>query len=202
VKFMREDGGIDLTPYIVFCPGYDGIVPAWQPTTRVNEFARMARQALGPNGYLALEVSGGYWSWSGEVNDWATPDGQCFDVVLIELNIDTAPPDVPPADLLDAHGGWSEHTLANDLNNRWDSVWQIIGHLVSPFNRPTEMPTNDYPAGMQGVYALGQGTPRGPFTAVLFEHSTYEWIRVENITIERINQRRAAYRKLGCRVVC
>lgn len=200
VEYMRSAGGVDLTPYIVFCPGYDGIVPAWQPTTRVNDFARLARSILGDKGYLALEVSGGYWSWSGEVNDWATSDGQCFDVILVEFNIATAPPDPPPAALLDDHGGWSADTLARDLNNPWSSVWQIVGHLQSPYHRPPETPTNDYPDGIP--YALGGGTPRGPFTSVIFEHSTYEWIRAQNITVERINQRRAYYRTLGCRVIC
>jgi hypothetical protein len=198
VQFMRD--GIDLTPYIVFCPGYDGVIPAWQPPTRVNEFARMARDVLGDKGYLAIEPSGGYWSWSGEVNDWGTEDGQCFDVILQELNIATAPPDPPPAHLLDGHGGWSQETLNQDLNNPWDSVWQIVGHMVKPFNRPAEMPTNDYPDGIP--YALGGGTPRGPFTYVLWEHSTYEWVRIHSITEARINDRRACYRKLGCTVVC
>lgn len=171
-QFMQD--GEDLTPYIVWCPGYDGVVPAWQPFTRVNEFVRMAREVIG-DGALALELAYGYMSWTGERNIWAEPDGQCVDVILSEFPIDWG---TPPTFGCDA-------------------VWQIVGRMVQPYLRPAEQPADDDP---HPPYMLGGGTPRGPFYYVALEHSAYNWVR-QHCDVALVNERRAYLKALGCAYV-
>lgn len=48
-----------------FCPGYDGIIPDWQPPSAVDRFLLMARETIdqGGAGYLTLELSAGFCKW-------------------------------------------------------------------------------------------------------------------------------------------
>lgn len=190
---LRGDGGEgpDLTPWIVPMPGYDGVVPVWQPFTCVNRYVQMARAAVGTAGSLALELGNGYNSWSGEGNDWATADGQMFDVVLSEFPYQMGPPDLIPASLLGPEGWLPSAT--NEQRAPWDQVWQIAGALVPVFHRPADMPANDYPDGIPK--RLVGGTPRGPFFYVAWEFDTFGWVR--GAPLSQVQRHRAALLAIG-----
>ncbi len=193
---LKSDGP-DLTPWILPMPGYDGVVPAWQPFTCVNAYVQMARGVVGPDAALALELSAGYNSWSGEANDWDTPDGQMFDVILSEFPYPMGPPTLIPSNLLDGRNWKPMPPLTNEDRAPWDQVWQIAGALISPFNRPADMPDNDYPGGVP--YRLSGGTPRGPFYYIAFEYDTYGWVR--GCPLSQVQEHRSALKALGCQWV-
>lgn len=185
--------GEDLTPWIVFCPGYDGVVPGWQPWSRVNQFARMARGVLGSNGYLALELAAGYCVWSGETNDWSTADGQYFDVILQEFPIEWGPPAAPPANLLTPDGSDWAPTTTNDQRNPWTQIW-IMQRMLGPrYVRPASQPPLYDPAP---PYFLGGGTPRGRYYYIAWERTTYLWVR-QNCDISIVHQQTAVVKSLG-----
>lgn len=198
-KSLRGDGtdDPDLTPWILPMPGYDGVVPGWQPWSCVNNYVRMARGVVGPTAALAIELAGGYNSWSGEANDWATADGQMFDVILSELPYQMGPPELIPANLLDGRDWKPMPPLTNEQRAPWDQVWQIVGALIPNFKRPADMPHNDYPQGIP--YRLAGGTPRGPFFFNAFEFDTYGWVRW--CPIAQVEKHRKALYDLGCQWV-
>ncbi len=178
-------------------PGYDGVVPGWQPFTCVNDYVEMARGVVGPSGSLAIELSSGYNSWSGEANDWATPDGQMFDVILSEFPYQIGPPGLIPAQYLDGRNWKPMPPLTNEQRAPWDQVWQIVGAMIPNFQRPADMPDNDYPDGIP--YRLSAGTPRGPFYYVAWEFDTYGWVRF--CPLSQVQSHRAALQSLGCTLV-
>lgn len=196
---LRGDNGEgpDLTPWIIPMPGYDGVVPGWQPFTCVNQYVEMARIVVGPNRALGIELSAGYNSWSGEANDWATPDGQMFDVILSEFPYVMGPPQPIPPQYLNAEGWLPTPPLTPEQRAPWDQVWQIAGALIQPFNRPSNMPVNDYPNGIP--YRLGDGTPRGQFFYIAFEYDAYGWVRY--CPIEQVIEHRNYLKALGCQYV-
>lgn len=171
--FMKQ--GEDLTPWIVFCPGFDGVIPGWQPWARVNEFLRLARAVIdaGGSGYLGLEFSAGYWSWSGERDDLGTPDGQMVDVVLFEFPINWGPPAAPPANLLLPDGSDWAPTTPNDQRDPWTQVWLMNRMIGARYIRPAMQPRNYEP---NPAYANGD-TPRGRKFFIMWERSTYMWCR-------------------------
>lgn len=171
VQFMRD--GEDLTPWIVFCPGFDGIIPAWlgPPWDRVNKFIVLARGVLGPTGCLALELSFGWWAWTGERNDWATPIGQMVDVGLYEFPITWGPPAAPPASLLLPDGSnWAPS--AGGAIDPWTQVWLVNRFLGNRYRRPASQPRGYEP---HPPYADAT-TPRGRKFFVMWERDTYLWV--------------------------
>lgn len=187
--------GPDLTPWIVPMPGYDGCVPGWQPWSCVNAYVNQARVVVGPTAALAVELAAGFNSWSGEANDWATPDGQMFDVILQELPYPMGPPNLIDPSLLDPGHNWKPMPpLTNEQRAPFDQVWQIVGGMIQPFNRPADMPNNDYPGGVP--YRLGGGTPRGPFFYNAFEYDTYGWVR--GLPLATVQAHRSYLVGLGC----
>ena len=188
----------DLTPYTVFVPGFDGVVPGWQPFTRVNEFARMARAVIdaGGSGYLGIELAAGYWCWSGETNDWETADGQKFDVIIQEFPIGVEPAQGPPKEWLKPDGSWKDE-VSNEQRNPWTQVYQILARMVPNFSRPADYPRDD----MGATYQLGRGTPRGPFYYIAGEIDTYLWKRQSAISVEKVDANRRALLAMGCRYV-
>lgn len=195
VDFM--EAGEDLTPWINFGPGFDGVVPAWQPFTRVNQFAQMARARLDRlpwgSGYLNIELAGGFVTWSGERNDWATPDGQMFDTILQEFPIDWGPPAAPPAYLLTPDGrDWSP-SASNDQRAPWTQIWLMQRMLGPRYIRPSSEPVDYDP---HPPYLLGSGTPRGRFFYIAWERTTYLWVR-QHCDLSIVNQQTAVVRDLG-----
>lgn len=162
----------DLTQWIITSPGYDGVVPAWQPPSKVDDYVLMVRDRIGRYRAQAIELSAGYCVWAGdEFNNWTTPAGHAIDTILLEFPYPicatdrTRPPQPPPpVPAGDPQG----------LRRNWDQVWQIVGRLVRPYHRPPEQPAEDDP---HPPYLLGAGTPRGPYVVVLYEWDTYGTVR-------------------------
>lgn len=176
VDFM--EAGEDLTPWINFGPGFDGVVPAWQPFTRVNRFLQMARVRLNRlswgQGYLNIELASGYATWSGEQNDWATRDGQMVDTILQEFPIEWGPPSAPPANLLTPDGRNWAASATNEQRNPWTQIWLVQRMLGPLYKRPAMQPADYDP---HPPYHLGGGTPRGRFFYICWERTTYLWTR-------------------------
>lgn len=195
-------GNEDLTPWIIFVPGYDGVVPGWQPPSSVDAFALMARKIIdaGGSGYLGIELSAGYAAWGGDTattttaNNWTTAAGQAFDVILQEFPIAMGPPRPIPAHYL-VNGQWAP-SVTDEQRKPWTQVWQMVGRMVSPYHVPDDQPDDRHPP-----YLLGAGTPRGPYYYVCFEFDTYEWIRTGRITLAEVVAHRAYLRQLGCRLL-
>ncbi len=188
----------DIAETTVFVPGFDGVVPGWQPFTKVNQFVRLARSVIdrGGRGYLGLELSSGYCVWSGEDNDWATPDGQCVDVIIQEFPIGMANVDTIPPDWLQPNGDW-QPWVTNEMRAPYTEVYQMVGRMVSPYHMPPKQP-DDHNA----PFLLGSETPRGPYLYCCGEQSTYEWIRAQSISLAEVNSRRDYLRSMGASLVC
>lgn len=197
--WKRGDDGEDLTPYTVFVPGFDGVVPGWQPFTRVNEYVRMARDVVeaGGSGYLGIELAAGYWCWSGETNDWATPDGQRFDVIIQEYPIGVSPDMGPPADWLNPDRTWKAD-IPDEQRNPWTQVYQMLRRMLPTYRHPSYFPIDD----MGASYQLARGTPRGPFYYMdAAEVNTWRWVKGRNISLEDINRQRQAMIDMGCQYI-
>lgn len=193
-QYMKQ--GEDLTPWIVFVPGYDGVVPDWQPPSLVDAFAFMARSVIdaGGTGYLGLELAAGYCVWAGdEFNNWATPAGQCFDVILQEFNIDFAAPEPPPASWVASQAAWD--AVPNEQKAPWTQTWQMVGRMVRPYHRPPDQPSFEDP---DPPFNLATGTPRGPYFYIAWEYLTYQWCRAQAVTSERVQRGREYLKALGC----
>lgn len=193
--YMQQ--GEDLTPWIVYVPGFDGVVPAWQPFTRVNDYVSMARSVVGPTGHLGIELANGYMSWTGEANCWSTEDGKKFDVILQEFPIGVSPCVGPPPSMLTPDGAWGPWTT-NDQRAPWTQTYQIVGRMVRPYTRPAWVPTGDDP---NPPFVLAGGTPRGPFFYVGWEIDTYLWCRVQRISRDEIDAHRQCLITMGCTLV-
>lgn len=196
VDFMEVgDDGEDLTQWIVFGPGFDGIIPAWQPWSRVNQFVRMARLRLNrlkKPGHLCIEFSSGYWSWSGERDDLGTEDGQMIDVPLYEFPINWGPPSAPPANLLlPNRSDWSP-SATNEQRAPWTQVWLMNRWLGARYIRPASQPPNYEP---NPPYA-NMDTPRGRKFPNMWERGTYMWNR-QGCDIALINQQTQVVIDLG-----
>jgi len=155
------DPNNSLAHRTIFVPGFDGVVPDWQPPSSVDRFLLMARGVIdaGGAGALGLELSAGYCVWGDEHavegNNWTTPAGHAVDVILQEGPIDMGPPiPCPPG----------------PPQPRWSQVYQIVGRMVRPFSPVPGQHDDPSPP-----YLLGAGTPRGPFFYVWWEFDTYSW---------------------------
>lgn len=118
VAGLQGDGTLakpDLTPYIIFRPGWDGVFYGWEPS-QVDAFGKLFRQLL-PNGYLAIEHNTGHIP-CGEGGADYQPGGlmRNYDTILSEFD--------------DVH---------------MDSCWQIVARMVPVYHRPADQPTGDDP---------------------------------------------------------
>jgi hypothetical protein len=165
--------GEDLTRFMLFRPGYDGVFYGWggdadgidrQPQ-RVIAFGSLFRSIL-PDGYLAIEHNIGHIP-VGEGGREFGAGMQSYDVILSEFP------------------NWPE---------TGDAVWQIAGRLLGPrYRRPPDQPAHDDPSP---PFYLAPGTPRGPYVAVAFEFAKFPESRGRN-TVEDVDRARAYYRSLG-----
>lgn len=150
---MKNYLGHDLTKFICFVPGYDGVFYGWtkpespdlQPQ-RVIDFGRHFR-TLFPDGYLGIEHTPGKIP-VGEGSDNWKPGGvlDAYDTCLSEF------------DPFHLHS---------------DDTWQILGRMTRPFNRPPDMPANDDPN--PDYYLLD--CSRGKRFYIAYELVTYLWVR-------------------------
>lgn len=168
----------DLTPYILFRPGWDAVFYGWgragevpdQQPTRVNAFGTLFRKLL-PTGHLAIEHTPGNIPCGEGGTDYA-PGGlmRNYDTILSEFN--------------------TVHE---------DSCWQIVARMVATYHRPFDQPAGDDP---HPPFYLAPGTDRGPYFYVAFEPTqggAYEWAR-GRCTLADVNATRDYLRSLGCRL--
>ncbi len=179
----------DLDPYVIWVPGFDGVVPGWQPPRCVDQWLLYARSVVGNAAYLGLELAAGYCVWAGDEGDnYPTPAGQALDLVLQEFPYPIGPPAQPPADFCNQ---------PNEVRAPFDQVWQIAARTVPRYNRPAEQPACDDPSPPQ---LTNIGTPRGPFSVSAFEYDTYGWVRgisEEQVQIHRDYLRQIGYTTVG-----
>lgn len=175
---LRGDGTSakpDLTPYIIFRPGWDGVFYGWGDNSipdpqpgRVRDFGALFRQLL-PNGYLAIEHTPGNIP-CGEGGSDYEPGGlmRTYDTIMSEFN--------------------SVHE---------DSCWQVVARMVRPYNRPPDQPSGDDP---HPPWYLAPGTERGPYFYVGFEPTqggVYQWCRGW-CSLADVEAVRSYLRGLGC----
>lgn len=113
---LKGDGSSpDLTPFIIFRPGWDGVFYGWEPE-QVRDFGLLFRSLL-PNGYLAIEHNTGHIPCGEGGADYA-PGGlmRTYDTILSEFD--------------------TVHE---------DSCWQIVGRMVPHYHRPSDQPAGDDP---------------------------------------------------------
>jgi hypothetical protein len=153
---------VDLTPYVIFLPGFDGVAPGgWAPDasnptsttyaypSELDDYLLQARALVGASGYLGVELEAGACDWGGGAGNYGSPAGQDLDIILQEF------PGPPTG----------------------DQVWQIAGRELGPaYVRPPDEPAGDDPSP---PWYLSAGTPRGPFVTVGFEYDEYRWVRGE-----------------------
>ncbi len=186
-----------LSDHIIFVPGYDGVVPDWQPASSVDRFLLMARRVIdqGRSGYLGLELSAGYCKWGhddphSEENNWITPAGGAVDVILQEFPIDMGPPIPVPNPM-----------PPSPERDRWTQVYSMVGRMVSPFN-PVPGQSDD----LHPPFLLAAGTPRGLFKYVAWEYDTYRWTLPWRrggpfYPIDLVHQHRQSLYVAGCQFV-
>lgn len=176
---LRGDGtpaNPDLTPYILFRPGWDAVFYGWsvpgevpdQQPDRVQQFGELFRSLL-PNGYLAIEHTPG--------NIPCGEGGADYAAGGLMRNYDTI--------------------LSEYANVHADSCWQVVGRMVRPYTRPPDQPAGDDPSP---PFYLSPGTPRGPYFYVAFEPTiggAYQWVR-GHCTVDDVNAVRAYLRAMGC----
>ena len=181
-SYLQNSPYGDLTKYVLFSPGYDGVFYGWgyagevpdQQPDRVVNFGTLFRSLL-PNGYLAIEHTPGKIPVGEGGSDWAVGGRMMnYDVVLSEFFY------------------WAPGMPAGD------QCWQIVARLNRPYNRPANQPSGDDP---NPPFYLSNDTPRGPVSYVPFEYATYQWTRGQ-VTAEQVQALRQEFYAMGCHNVC
>lgn len=164
----------DITGQVgAFMTGWDGVFYGWEPSgTLIPGWATGIRQVC-PQCRLGIEHNTGHIPIGEGSSDWQ-PGGrmQGFDLILNEF------------------GG--QNSLGHD-----DAVWQILGRLIRPYNRPSDQPAQDDP---NPPFYLGTPGPRGPVYNCAFEFGPdeYLWVRGQ-ITKAQVDADRAYLKVLGAR---
>jgi len=165
--------GEDLTRYMLFRPGYDGVFFGWgdppgQPDrqpARVLAFGAKFRSIL-PDGYVCIEHGIGTIP-VGEGGREYAGGMQTYDVIMSEF------PNWP---------------------DRGDAVWQVAARLLGPaYRRPADQPAGDDP---HPPFYLAPGTPRGPYVTCAFEFAKFPESRGQ-IPPDEVQRARDYYRALG-----
>lgn len=164
IGFLEDYQGHDLTKFIAFVPGYDGVFYGWgingevpdlQPT-RVIKFGNHFRE-IKPDGNLLIHHSTGKIPVGESGIDWTTGGPlDAYDGLLSEFN---------------------------PFNLHEDSTWQIVGRCYRPYVRPPDQPTGDDPNPPFIIHPC----TRGERFYILYELFTYLWVR-DRITIAECNE--------------
>jgi hypothetical protein len=165
----------DLTPYIIFRPGWDAVFYGWgiegevpdrQPD-RVRDFGALFRSLL-PNGYLSIEHTPGHIPCGEGGSDYA------------------------PGGLM-----WAYDTILSEFQTvHQDSCWQVVGRMVQPYHRPPDQPDWDDPN--PPFYLVP--SDRGERFYVAFEPTqggVYQWCR-GLCTLAEVQAVRQYLRNMGC----
>lgn len=172
----------DLNQDVLFLRFWDGVFYGSTPEN-IQNFGTEFRK-LNPNGYLGIEFQPGKIPAGEGGNDYK-PGGRMdgYDIIFAEFSDDQLAglPDAP--------------TSGND------TIWQIFGRCVRPYNRDPNQPANDDPN--PPFYLVD--SPRGPRKFVAFEggfkYGEYPWVRVDMNNYQPlqslISQRREYFKQLG-----
>lgn len=139
----------DLAPWIVWCPGYDGVWYGWDGPEKVREWWRLARRVIGPKGHLGQMFRMGVCHLGDGGETFTSEAGQCLDVIYQEFP-------------------WP---WGSDMQ----AIWQVSQRLLGPAYRAPDDQLDYVPS----PFYLERGTPRGPFFAVAQEYDTYGWVRAK-----------------------
>ena len=162
----------DLTRYMVFCPGYDGVWYGWKDPQAVRDWLAFAGCIIGGKGALAIEWAAGLCHLGDGAATYLGP-GQYLDVVLQEFPMGAVPTSNP------------------------DQIWQVAARTVPAYHRPADQPAGDDP---NPPHYIGP-TPRGPVFVVAYEKDTWEWVR-GRITPTQVQVNRQYLADCGYPVVC
>jgi len=157
----------DLNQYVVQFPGWDGVFYGYTPE-HVGSFAAAARTAGAA--YVGLEHSTAHLPVGNGTADYE-PGGLMtnYDVILGEF----------------------------DFERYDDTVWQVLGRMIQPYNRPPEQPAGDDP---HPPFYLAPVSDRGPYIYRVFEYGIYQWVR--GVPEARIRAARETFESMGARNVC
>lgn len=161
----------DLTRYVVFRPGWDGVFYGWghtdSETRQLIKGFGVAVRNLCPDCYLAIEFNTGHIPIGEGPSDYQqNGDMTTFDVLDVEFN---------------------------DSNIHDDNTWQILGRLLGPnYKRPVDQVGDPTPPNYLGV-----PTPRGRWYVNCFEYAEYEWVR-SIWTTQQIQNMRDYLKSVGC----
>jgi hypothetical protein len=204
IRALQGDGTDatpDLTPYMIFRPGWDSVFYGWggaEPKSAVYTTPLRWRFAQTP---MPAQRS------TKELDDQqmrVQAFGEKFRSILPNgyLAIEHTPGNIPcgegggdyaPGGLMQTYD-----TILSEFNSvHEDSCWQIVGRMVSPYHRPPDQPAGDDP---HPPWYLQTGSPRGPYFYVAFEPTiggVYEWCR-GRCTLEAVQATRQYLRDLGC----
>lgn len=171
----------DLTPYCLFIPGFDGVMPGREPV-ELDNYLLAIRALLGPQGYSGLLLAAGYSHWGLGAGNYTDAAGQGLDVILNQFPV--------------------------KLSDNYNQVWQIAARMLGPsYNRPTfeddpqfdsidpntGLPVKDDP---NPPWYLRGGTPRGPYFPIAFEYDTWRWVR-NFVSLGEVQGDRAYLQQLG-----
>lgn len=166
-------GSPDLVPYCILMTGWDGVFYGWPGGPDAIVSWGQTMRNLAPNCYLGIEHDPGHIP-VGEGGSDYQPGGRMenFDVIF------------------------GEFTDSDNSAQGNDSIWQILGRMIRPYNRPSDQPSSDDPN--PPFYLVD--SPRGPRTYVAFEYNVrfgeYAWVRSQ-VSVEQINQHRNYFKQMG-----
>jgi len=163
---------VNLVPYCIFSPGWDGVFYGWTDPNGVPNWAKVAR-SIAPDATLFLEHDPGHIPLGEGGGDYKPGgDMQDFDIIA------------------------GEYPVIAD-----DTLWQVCARMAcgpNGYHRPSDQPAGDDPNPPQ---YLPSDSPRGPFAYWVFERGVYEFVR-DRITPEAMDANRAYCRAFGALNVC
>jgi hypothetical protein len=177
----------DLTRYVVFVPGFDGIIDYNEQTQSFGPWS-MAQLA----GYLVQlrQLCGDCYS---AVEPSIGPLGGTLPEFLRDASLTNYSHD----EAYDALDQVLNEFPPDEGGQHGALSWQIADRLLGPtFIRPPDMVGDPSAPWADSRWSTAQPTSRGPIVGVAFEFSTYVWVR-RQITAAAVALVRAYYRSMG-----
>jgi hypothetical protein len=155
IQALKGDGGTstagDLTPFIKFNTGFDGVFYGWEPSVAEIGAFGSAFRALLPQGYLAIEFNIGHIPCGEGTGSFGNPAGCLWNFDEVDAEFDP-----------------------NQVHD--DANWQISARLLGPlYKRPADQPAGDDPS--PACYTCVLNSRGLPYVSVAFELDTYYWVR-------------------------
>lgn len=212
IRGLQGDGSSqtvtgDLTPYIIFRPGWDAVFYGWGGMESPSHLTAMKSQHglrwrhTHPNKPRPVKMS------TKELDDQqkrVKEFGELFRRILPNgyLAIEHTPGNIPCGEGGGDYAPGGLMTTFDTIMGEFhtvheDSFWQIAGRMVSPYHRPSDQPTGDDP---HPPFYLATPSDRGPYFYVAFEPTkggVYEWCR-GLCTLEQVKEVDSYMRSCGC----